>query len=314
VGITGSVSDFNAALTGDDFSTLGGNEIVTGNKTHTGEIKVDELIFPSASTPITPAAGDGIIYSKDIAGRIAPTYRANGFDVGLQESMELNQFVAVFPSNGTAFNYLGMSETVVGTKSHPAIASTNIRTSRRRGLITSSAVAGTSANLRYAANLVWRGNAANLGGFKLQGRISMSTTDANQRLFFGLTSNTGALANADHSTLLNQICLATDSADANLQIMHNDGAGASTKIDLGANFPARNLTTVYEVTFFAEPNGSDVKYRVVNMATGNIATGTISSDLPSSSTFLTWQLNMNNGASAVAVGIEFSRITLQSNL
>jgi hypothetical protein len=61
---------------------------------------------------------------------------------------------------------------------------------------------------------------------------------------------------------------------------------------------------VYEVVFFCPPNGSDVKYRVERVNTGHVATGTLTTDLPSSTTFLSPQLWRNNGATALAVGVD----------
>jgi hypothetical protein len=71
-------------------------------------------------------------------------------------------------------------------------------------------------------------------------------------------------------------------------VFHNDASGTATKIDLGINFPANRTagaisTTVYSIELYNEPMSTDVKYKVKNNETGNVASGTISTNLPLSS-------------------------------
>ena len=128
---------------------------------------------------------------------------------------------------------------------------------------------------------------------------------ANARMFVGLSATAGVLGNADPSTFLNQIGLGCDAGQTTLRIIHNDGAGVSTLVDLGANFPAQTLSTdMYELQLYCAPNGSTVSYRVERLNTGHVAEGTISTDLPINTTLLSPQLWRNNGATALAVGID----------
>mgnify|MGYP000365593319 CR=1 FL=1 len=59
-------------------------------------------------------------------------------------------------------------------------------------------------------------------------------------LFFGLDSTMADLGNVDPSTLLNCVGIGKDASDTNLHVIHNDGTGVATKIDLGDNFEFEN--------------------------------------------------------------------------
>lgn len=129
--------------------------------------------------------------------------------------------------------------------------------------------------------------------------------------FVGLTIDNTALSIGSSlinqpSALTNIIAVANDSGDANLQIMHNDASGVATKIDLGTSFPSNRtsgsaLTTVYFVEFYNSPSSTSVKYRVTNKETGVVQQGTLSTNLPSTSNQLTFQVGRSMGTSAGGV-------------
>ncbi len=95
--------------------------------------------------------------------------------------------------------------------------------------------------------------------------------------------------------------------------MHNDAAGACTKINLGANFPANNPAAVYEAIFFNAPNGDACGYRVKRLDTEQTVAGVITTDLPAKSTTLTWHAYANNGGTAAAVVLNFMRMFLETD-
>lgn len=265
--------------------------------------------------PSVPTAGSMKIYAKEIAGRmILKSVGPSGLDTPYQPALFANNIAILLPSTGTAINTLGMPNTTVGTASTPAITTTNLANSMRRVRVASATTANAAAELRSAAPLVWRGNAAGLGGFFYASRFSTSTTTANQRLFSGLTATTGATSTSiNPSAIVNMLGVGWDSADANLQIMHNDGAGTATKIDLGANFPTNNIGAVYELILYAAANGSSIGYRVQRLDTGASTSGTISTDMPSSTALLTHHQYMNNGGTAAAVQINVNRVYVESD-
>lgn len=268
-----------------------------------------------ASEPAAPAAGNMKIYAKDIAGRMMlKTVGPSGLDTPYQPALFSNNIAMILPNTGTTITLFGMPNNSVGTVSTPTIATTNLLTSMRRIVVTSAATANSASELRSAAPLVWRGNAANLGGFFYASRFSATSATSNQRLFSGLTATTGATATTvAPSAILNMVGVGWDSADANLQIMSNDGAGTATKVDLGSNFPSNNTSAVYELILYAAANGSSIGYRVQRLDTGLSTSGTITTDLPPSTSLLTHHQYMNNGGTAAAVVLNVNRVYIESD-
>ncbi len=239
-----------------------------------------------------------------------------GLDRNIQEALSTNGVSMISPGSSTAFNVIGMpAPTAVGTVSHPALASTNFRTQLRRGIVTSAATANSVSELRSSVTQCWRGNAAGMGGFCKTDRFAVSSSTANQQVAVGLFATTSAISTTQvPSALTNCVFAGWDAADTNLQIMSNDGSGTCTKVDLGSNFPANNTTAVYEVTFYAAPNDTQISYRVVRLDTGNVATGTITTDLPTNTTFLAWHAYANNGGTAAAVVLELIKMYLSTEV
>ena len=155
----------------------------------------------------------------------------------------------------------------------------------RKGFVASVVSGGRYTGTRGTA-LLWYVS----GGFKYVCDFYISDTayGSGCRQFFGLQGTTADLTYTDVTlvaSLLNCIGVGSDSADANLQIFHNDGSGTCTKIDLGASFPSNRsagaaLTTIYSVTIYNAPNSSSVLVEVVNKETGAIAQNTLTNDLP----------------------------------
>jgi hypothetical protein len=227
--------------------------------------------------------------------------------------------VRVGPSASTAFFTEGAAApTVVGTASTPApTAGTNLLTATRRTRITSAATANSVNDVRLAATPVYRGEAfgpAAAGGFFYTTRWAAPSTTALQRAVVGLVGSTAALsATQDPAALTNTIAVGNAAADANLQLLHNDGSGVATKIDLGASFPAISLTAMYELVLFCKPNGDEVTWRVTRLDTGDTVVGTITTDLPAKTTLLYPRAYNNNGGTAAAVILDLMRLYLETD-
>ncbi len=113
------------------------------------------------------------------------------------------------------------------------------------------------------------------------------------------------------SALLNLVVVGKDSGDANFQIMHNDGSGACTKIDLGASFPANtSATDWYRWEFWGDASATAVNYKVTNMNTAAVASGTVSTNMPSAGALMGWQSGVGNGVTASFTSIGIGRVTL----
>lgn len=278
------------------------------------------LTLDAVANPSTPAAGTMALYAHSMGGRIMPKIVGpSGVDTALQPALWSNKFVLVGPSATTAFFVQGAAApTLVGTASTPAVtAGTNLLTATARTRVTSAATANSASDIRMAATPAYRGEvfgSVAAGGFFYTTRFSASSTTALQRSIVGITSSTAAIATTQNpSSLTNCIFLGNDSADTNMQIMHNDGAGSCTKVDLGANFPAISAAAMYELIIFCKPNGDEVTWRVQRLDIGDVATGTITTDLPAKTTLLHPRAYMNNGGTAAAVLLDVMRIYLETD-
>lgn len=296
-----------AAWTSLAYATLGGTFI-----------SVVTQAYAAGTDPSVPSAGNMLLYSKDVAGRLMPKFVGpSGIDSILQPAMFANGMYLVTPGASTAFSFIGgPTFTAVGTVSTPALASGSLRLSTRRSSVVSAATANSASELRCAQTTCWRGDATGLGGFFATFRFGMSSAVAGQRLAVGLFSVTTAIATTQSpSALTSCIFVGNDSADANLQLMTNDASGTCTKVNLGASFPIPDSTNnaIYELTLFARPNDTSVGWRVARLDTGTSTSGTISTDLPPSTTFLAPHMYANNNAVAAAVTLDFYRLYIESD-
>lgn len=155
----------------------------------------------------------------------------------------------------------------------------------------------------------WFGNAAGLGGFSLQIWFGVETTDTALLCAVGLFGQSANLTanGTDPSTLTARIFMGCDKADTTMQIMHNDSAGTCTKINLGASFP-KTSGVYYKLTLTAAANGSSVDYAVERLDSAATASGNISTNLPSNTTFLNPQVMFSKGAVATVISGAFIKM------
>jgi hypothetical protein len=275
----------------------------------------DALALNATTDPAAPASGL-TVYAKEIGGRVLPKFIGpSGLDSPLQPAIFGNGVSIALPGLSTALSYVGMAAfTAVGTLSHPALAANSLRESTRRGSVVSAATAGSASELRLAATQAWRGNGAGLGGFFASFRWGISSAVATARSAVGLwAATTATSATAEPSSIVNGIWVGNDAADANLQLMRNDGSGSATKIDLGSNFVKNQQNAIYELVLFCKPNDTRISYRVKRLDAAGEASGEITTDLPASTTFLAPHMYVNNGGTAAAVTIDVYRYYLESD-
>jgi hypothetical protein len=142
----------------------------------------------------------------------------------------------------------------------------------------------------------------------------------NARQFCGLASVGTILGISSAVTVesqVNIIGLGSDAADTNLQIFHNDATGTATKIDLGATFPANKTGAVangevYTLELFNDYLSTSVKYRVTKVSTGEQTTGTITTNLPASTTPLAPQVVRTSGSTSQNVSIDILQLNAYS--
>lgn len=261
--------------------------------------------------PATPAS-DLVLYNRSIGMPMLHSIDSVGVVSEYQKWIGNRQYTVWRPSATTTINADGTPATTVGTVSTPAIATTSRVAAMRRTQLQSAAVANSAGEAYSTQFLVWRGNAAGLGGWCFTCRFAIVTIPANFRFFVGLTNSVAAIAaTSDMMTTANTIGVGCQSGDTNLrrQIF---GTPALTGTDLGVNFP-RNNTTAYFLTIYAAPNGADVTLRLLNESTGNVSEITQTTQLPTNTTLLSPHIWCSNGGTAAAAAIAFGHMCLESN-
>lgn len=122
-------------------------------------------------------------------------------------------------------------------------------------------------------------------------RVSDTAYQPNQQNFHGLIGTISEIAVGGAtliqvSGLTNCIFVGNNGSQSNLQVMHNDSGGTCTMIDLGSGFPSNRtagseMTTMYSIELYNQINTTNVKYKVINLESGAIAQGVITTNLPS---------------------------------
>lgn len=268
--------------------------------------------------PAAPSAGQVKQYAFQHHGSTAPAI-PQFVDGDAQMEMHQFPFTASFdyrwgcltPAGGgnallAASGFAPPSGNTTGTAAAVAWASTDERTRHAWVQYPSATTASSSAGVRANADVMWRGNAAGLGGWYWWAAVNIVTTTANQRVFMGLKDSTAVItATTNPSASLDTVYFGCDAAQTTLRICSNDNAGAATCADLGANFPCTTANIAYDVALWAAPNGSSIGYYIRRLVGGQTASGTLSSDLPRNTVALGWDLWINNGGTAAASTMQF---------
>ena len=318
-----SASGGTPAPKGSICHTLDGSEFIKFGDADTDwrdisdEVMNALTLLPNTNPP-APAQGQ-TAFTKNVGGRMMlASLNALNQDYATQPHLGRNR-ATLWQANGnsTTITTFGGAFSATGTATTRSIATTNTFTSLRRLGYLSSNTAGSSAGIRIASLMFYRGDNGVRGGFHIIMRFGISDASAvaNGRMFCGLTTSTGVIANVNPSTLINMIGIGNDSGEANLQIMRNNNSGTATKIDLGSNFPANTRSTdMYELVLYANPSGSAINYGVTNLVTGAVASGFFADDIPANDQLMTVQMWRNNGSTALAVGLDIMSAYIETDL
>lgn len=146
----------------------------------------------------------------------------------------------------------------------------------------------------------------NGGGFLSVARFASTLSPTTTRCSAGMSATGNQFSGADELTNYKDfIGLGYATGETNYSIYHNDGSGTPTKINLGSNFPSGNSPQGwFELTLFNPPNSSTVYYRVYNYVNGALATGSITTDLPSSGSMMSPYIASSSGVGSA--NCEFS--------
>lgn len=221
--------------------------------------------------------------------------------------------------NTTTLSGLGLTITGTGTVTAYSVANTNRFTSTPAVEFLVTAAATTAvAGFRYNALFFARGTISGNGGFHLRCRWKTATgqTIGTHRAFVGVRGNAAAPTDVNPSTLTQIVGMGWDSGDANIQIMHNDGVGAATKINLGASFPrpTADRANVYVLELISPRGANEIYYRVLDVLTGSVAEGTLTSDLPAASQLLTFLGYASVGGTSSVIGIGLAEVQIVHNI
>lgn len=265
-----------------------------------------------------PPANTVALFGKYKASRIMPTAidatNIVGYSFMPHQGHTPTGWLAPTPG-GTGISAFRMTSanTIAFTARTPASGNTFL--SAYRVSQTTGVTAGTSISWRNSILQWWRGNAAGLGGFYAVARFGVAGVTTNGRLFVGLKDSATILANGNPSAQTNIIGFSSDSGGANLFAISANATVANT-IDLGAGF-VRNVgnTDYYEAVIYAPPNGGTCQYQITNLKNGNTVTGAYNqTNLPSTTTFLTWHFWGNNGSDAAAFIMDWGGVTMETLL
>jgi hypothetical protein len=234
------------------------------------------------------------------------TLAVTGGPVGVNGNVFI-RYMGVFGTAGAITLALGLTCSAFSTGG--ALGTASWLGSMTRALARTAAAINSQFINSWNTATLWFGNAAGRGGFQVEFTVGYESVCS--RAYFGLATAPIAVTAADPSAATNCILVGNDVADANLQIMHNDAAGTCTKVDLGVNFP---LITglAFRVVFSVVPNGTTVAYTVTRLdSTGFVATGTLSTNLPSTTTFLQCVMGVGNAAVPAVMSLAFLKLLIE---
>jgi len=200
--------------------------------------------------------------------------------------------------------------TTTGTADNvaPSLAGNEfLKTWRRRYV--SASTAGSSVEFRDAS---FR-NIAIGSGFTAIFKFGFEDASAvaNARSFVGFYGSNATFGNVNPSAQTNLVGVSNDTGEANLQLIHRGSGGTAVKVDLGANFPSNTIATdEYMLILVNEFGSTEVTYYVYRLNTSDVATGTITTDLPASTVGLSPYFWRNNGTTALAVRLSLMKYGL----
>ena len=287
-------------------------------------VENNQLRLPTAASFTAPSSGGTRLVGRADAGRTVPAFLSqDGVIRDVQTALTRSSpIIWKAQAGGTALaNLGGQLPTTIGTATAASIATTNLftYTPRLEYLVTVAATTAIAGFRGVNTHVTVGGPSATLGGFSFIGRWGPATGVATttSRAVFGLANITSAPTDVEPSTAVNGIFMGWDAADANIQIMTNDAAGACIKTDLGAAFvvPTTDRTALYELAMYS-PKGTtqSVAWLVTDLVSGATASGTITTDLPSTTTLLAPRGWMSVGGTSSVIGMAVNTVYLDGLL
>ena len=293
-------------------------------------IKIDQLnnenvqVIPktNVASVTTPLADTIALYSNKYTNKMfLETKGPSGVLTALQQSLwGSNQGWYVANTGTTLGLNTGVSWVTGGTISHPTpSAGRYLQTSRTRW---ANVITNTNQQLgliqsAVSANKYWRGNAAGLGGWFMWARFGIGLIPAaTVRLFVGLTSLTTSMTASDTPTgdFIGLWHDTTDGAAVLSLITRNNVTTTKTAI---ASVPTLAANSAFDFYLYARPNDTLIYYRLDDAVAGTTIVDTsITTTIPTNTTFMGPQLNMSNGTAnitATTVAFELTKFYIESD-
>lgn len=274
-------------------------------------IEDGQLRLNDVTTPTAPAAGGIKIYSKTVANTSIPYLQTpDGVETAIQPSLFMGKMPVWvgFASGTTAPIAMGSTVATSATMGTAQPTTTNEWTKYQRKTYTTSTTAGNATGIRQSYTQFGQ----SVGGFFAHFKFGQTIALNGEQKFVGMCVSTGGLA-GDASALVHMIGMGVDAADVggNWYLMHNDGAGIATKIDLGTN-AVRNTTDGYELNIYVAA-GSDTYYVYIkNLATNTVVyNGSVNTNVPGSTNLMAWKAECRNGAVAAATNLHLAATYIQ---
>ena len=285
-----------------------------------GHVLDDYIDFPAIASPAAPAAGSVRHYSGQRPGGAWPVMETPDgveFDWTWNFMRDDISFIQ-YTWGANALFAMGVALTVIGTLTAKAYADTDAYTRCPSGeyLVTTPATTAIAAMRFNVARYQIGGSAAGRGGFRSfqKGSVATGSNISTHRFFMGFWTTT-APTDVNPSTLTNIFGIGYDSADTNLQFMHNDAAGACTKIDLGSNFPKPTAarSSLYSLEMYAPPGTTqELHYRVTNHFNGQVATGTVTTNIPATTQSTAPAAWASVGGTSSIVGVNINKMAVMT--
>jgi hypothetical protein len=293
----------------------------TGKGVQASAVDLDDngvFTLPLVATPANPSSGVSF-FGKSVGGDTIPGFRTpTGNAFALQSDLgEVSRSEWIASGNGGTDTNIGFVAGSTGTSTAVNWASTNFRTRMRwrEWLVTTPSTTAV-CGFRGGAQQWTIGGGTGSGGFAFGMTWSPATgVVSTHRAFAGLRGSTGAPTDVEPSSVTNLVGMGYDAADTNIQLIHNDGSGTATKIDLGASFPkpSADRTKAYRIQLYSPPGTTQsVSYLVRDLETGAEATGTITTDLPSTTTALNPYAYMSVGGVSSVIGIAVRNMKIET--
>lgn len=307
----GSTGDLQYNAGGGSFGGVTNVEHENGN-----------LRFNNTGSVPNPATSGSNLYGLAVGGRsMLAVIGPSGLSSTIQPHIGRNKIALWQPAgNSTTITAIGSAAlTATGTATAANVATTNRYTYQRRleYLVTTAATTAVAGFRGAVAYNTIGGPSAGDGGFHFVCGWGPSTgvATATSRCFVGMGNSVAAPTDVEPSTITNIVGVGWDAADTNIQFMYR-GTGTIAKIDLGASFPVPtvNNTSAYELILFS-PAGTvqSVSYELNNLGTGAKAVGTVTTNLPTATTFLAPRGWMSVGGTSSVIGIGLMGLYIESD-